>query len=217
MDYKTRENKMIEMRLQNLMTLREIGEHFNISRERVRQIIGNTGHDYVAERTKAKIENSTEATPDLAERLGLCTATISRYRNNHHDISGGSAMKGEIAEKYVSDKMASLGIENELMPIGHSFDLLVNDKIRVDIKASYKTSATSPNYKSPQWHFCIQTDTRGKYCDYFVCVIWKTKDCFIIPFDEIGVGRKDLWFCYPTKRPNIGKYQKYHERWDLLK
>jgi hypothetical protein len=30
------------------------------------------------------------------------------------------------------------------------------------------------------------------------------------------VIKRDVYFCWPTKRPEIGRIHKFHNRWDLL-
>ena len=47
----SRLEEMQDMRFNKLMTLKEIGDHFGISKERVRKIIGNTGNRIIRKRT----------------------------------------------------------------------------------------------------------------------------------------------------------------------
>jgi DNA-binding Xre family transcriptional regulator len=215
----TRKEKMLRMRFENFMTLREIGEEFGISKMRVNQIIGNTGRINVVKRNK-EISQSTKTNTELAERYGVTKATISTLRTNHHDIDGGCVQMGEEAERFVSDMLSEKGISNKLTPIAHPFDILAFGKARIDVKSAHTRRKAYPTEVSPQWRFGLKINDRGKYCDIFVCVIWKTKDCFIIPFEKISEKlsvNSDLTFCYPTKRPEIGKWQKYHNRWDLIR
>lgn len=212
-------DEMLRLRFEERKTLREIGEKYGITRERVRQIIGNTGRvlSEDIERRNERIRSSIEPTPTLAEKYGLTDSHISKIRSGkHHLIAGGNRRKGEMVERFVSKMLDEQNIENELMPTGHSFDIMANGNTKIDVKGAFKTTLTG-ELRSPQWHFCVQKDKRGDYCDIFICVIWDTKECFIIPSDELKEKQSDLFFCHPTKRPEIGKYQKYLNRWDLIK
>lgn len=214
----SRFDEMMRLRFDERKTLEEIGREFNISRERVRQIIGNTGYILREELEirNEKISSSNETTPALAKKYGLTESRISTIRNGtHHLIEGGYRQKGEMVERFVSQMLLENGIHNELMPTSHPFDILALNNVRVDVKGAFKTTCTG-ELKSPQWHFCLQKGKRGQYCDVFVCVVWKTKDCFIIPDSVLSKNQQDLFFCHPTLRPEIGKYQKYLNRWDLI-
>jgi predicted DNA-binding protein YlxM (UPF0122 family) len=215
MNRQKRKAEMERMRFEELMTLQEIGDEFDLSKERVRQIIGNTGYIISKSRNK-QIAKSTKTNTELAEKYGLSPGYISQLRDCHHDVDGGTVEKAVNAERYVSKELNKHNIPNKLMQNRSPFDILALDNVKIDVKSAFSKTKTNSNMKSPQWKFCVHTDRRGKCCDLFVCVIWDTKDCFIIPFDEVGLNRDAITFCYPTKRPDIGKYQKYHNRWDLI-
>lgn len=213
-----RRDEMLRLRYNELKTLREIGRQYGISRERVRQIIGNTGHvlHEEIERRNNKIRASFETTPALANKYGFTESYISKIRgDNHHLIAGGNQQKGEMVERYVNQKLIENNIDNKLMPTGYPFDILALEKIKIDVKGAFTESRTC-NLKSPQWHFSLGKNKRGDYCDIFVCVIWETKDCFVIPNSVLRKDQMDLFFCWPTKRPEIGRYQRYFNRWDLI-
>lgn len=214
----SRREKMMRLRFGERMSLAEIGQEFGVSRERVRQIIGNSGRvlsEAIRERNE-EIENSISTTPALAKKYGLSEGHISGIRSGkYHMIAGGNARKGEIVERHVSWVLSENGIDNELMPTGHPFDILALDEVRIDVKGAFTTSETS-NCVSPLWHFHMGKNRRGKYCDVFICVIWDTKEYFIIPDSALKRSQTDIYFCWPTKRPTMGKYQKYLNRWDLI-
>jgi hypothetical protein len=218
MNRQKRKAEMERMRFEELMTLQEIGDEFDISRERVRQIIGNTGYDVFQTKNEirnVKIKQSKLSTAKVAKKHNVSYGFVSRIRTNHHNIEGGSQKKGQDAERYISDKLKNMRIRNKLMPVGHPFDILVFNKLRVDVKACYHGNQYK-NLLNPRYHFNIDSNRRGKYCDFLIFVIWESKDCFVIPFDKVGYNKNNVFFCWPTARPEIGKYQKYHNRWDLL-
>ena len=59
-----RTKKMIRMRFGELKTLQEIGDEFGITRERVRQILGNTGYIVNRKRDEAKMLESNDGSKD---------------------------------------------------------------------------------------------------------------------------------------------------------
>jgi hypothetical protein len=211
-----RYDAMVELRFDKLWTLKNIGDKYGITKERVRQILGNTGAMCNVERNK-KISNSTKSNGELAKIHNLSVNTVSQLRNGEvrHEVNGGNVQSGYRIENYVSKTMKNVNIPNTLMPNSHPFDMIAFDNIKIDVKG-----CLTPQYVkgcvNPRWGFSMDTQRRGKYCDFFICVIWDTKDCFIIPFDVVGIDAIRIYFCWPTNRPQIGKYQKYLNRWDLL-
>lgn len=213
-----RGQEMSRMRHEKLMSLQEIANQFGITHERVRQIIGNTGKEILKMRkTKrdASLRNATWKTnAQLVAETGLSEWVISNARKGtHHAVEPNSMIgRGQEAEHYVSNKLNELDIENDLMPIGHSFDILIKNGLRIDVKHARKTVKTRPTIRSPQYHFADKKN--GKDCDYFVCVIWETKDCYIIP---AHLMKAHLYICLPSLRPELAKYSQYLNAWELLR
>lgn len=213
-----RNKEMLRLRNEKRMSLQEIANIYGITRERVRQIIGNTGRDIQKSKTAirdAHIRQAIHKTNDeIAEVTGLSIPIIRKARKGtHHAVMPDSPIgRGQEAEHFVSGKLSELGIDNKLMPLKHPFDILVNGSIRVDVKSAYTTVKTNPRIKSPQYHFVDRKGGVG--CDYFVCVIWLTKDSYIIP---AHLMKRHLYICHPSGRPEIAKYSKYLNAWDLLR
>jgi hypothetical protein len=128
---------------------------------------------------------------------------------------GDAGTKGQDAEIYVSKMLDEVGIPNELMPVHHSFDIKTWGDIRIDVKSSFSPRVYE-RHNNPRWGFNIASKKRGRYCDFFVLVIYPSKDCFIVPFDVVGENADTIFFCWPSDRPEIGKYQQYQNRWDLI-
>ena len=61
---KNRTKEIIRMRFGELKTLQEIGDEFGITRERVRQILGNTGYIVNRKRDEAKMLESNDGSKD---------------------------------------------------------------------------------------------------------------------------------------------------------
>lgn len=205
----------------NGATIQSIANIYGISRERVRQLIGNTGYAASAvtksERQKIVDSNKDLTTPELAEKLGITAKNISR--NYHHPVSGdGTAARGNRAEVRAAEILRHNGFMPELMPLHHPFDILVNGIVRVDVKAAY-TPLSSPSIVAklvnPMWRFNVKKYTRHK-CDIYFCLIMETGDIFVIPSKDIPETMHGLSFCYPTDRPELSKWQNYQDAYDLI-
>jgi len=111
-------------------------------------------------------------------------------------------------EYYVIDKLKILGCKTEKMSTLHEFDILIDNKIRVDVKVAnlFRQKDGSPFYK-----FGLHKE--NPTCDFYV----------LIALQEDGQILKEL--IIPSnqlkmKSLSIGissKYDIYKDRWDLLK
>jgi hypothetical protein len=164
------------------------------------------------------VMNIDKTNGELAKELNVSHNYISHLRNNdRHAIQKDcNVYYGVNAEILVSEYMNSLGIINELMPHSCNFDILVNGKIKVDVKLS-RNGFIPPSLRGKQINgrhvFGIHKKTHPE-TDYYILVI--SRDMFIIPSNVMPDNKDILAMCWPTARPEIGKYQKYLNRWDLL-
>lgn len=206
----------------NGATIAAIGEIFGVSRERVRQLIGNTGRksDEIIRLERQRIidTNRDLTTPELEAKMGIKISGHGK-RNYHHPIAGdNSCSRGNIAETMAAELLRKHGFGVELMPLHHPFDILVNGSIRVDVKAASNPSK-SPSIISrtisPMWRFRVKQNTRHK-CDFYFLLIAETQDVFIVPSKDVPDKRDTLAFCYPTERPELAKWQNYHDAYDLI-
>jgi predicted DNA-binding protein YlxM (UPF0122 family) len=220
-----RKQDMINMR-DSAMTLQEIADKYGISRERVRQIIGNTGHDAMQERVKQKIStvqsNPQMTNSEIKELLnkkygaGLGYKLSAAWNGMRHAISGGELKKGTKIEALVSEHLQSIGIGNKLMPHMHSFDMLLDDGKKIDVKACFSSRKTNEKQKCDMYQFGVGKNRRGNYCDFFICYIVPTGDYFIIPNEEVSMV-DSVYISWPTPKRSWTKWHSYHNRFDLLK
>jgi hypothetical protein len=224
MDKIERRSLMLMMRHSGL-TLQEIGDKFDLSRERVRQIIGNTGRHIVTDYKRDIIrENPDVPTRILAEQTGISPVVIARYSRGIRRPLAESATNvwiGEQGEVWINDHLNSLGLDSRLTNNRHNhYDLVVND-YKIDVKTTTKPwSPPSLEGKSisPSWRFSVKCGNGRLPVDFYICVIdhEQNKDVFVIPYGAIPIPSQHITFCWPSMRPEIGKYQKYYERYDLL-
>lgn len=221
---RNRKQKMISMRNEK-KTLQEIADKFGITRERVRQIIGNTGGEAIKKRMDDKLDfvksNPQKTNSELIEDLrvkfgaGLGKLFFNIRSKTRHAIDGGALQLGVEAEIIVSEKLNSLGIKHQLMPHHHVFDIQLENGKTVDVKSRINQSiapSAAGRLKTPQWRFVARKEKKGNYTDFFILYIWATKDFFVVPNED--VHNDQIVFCWPPKKPS--KWHKYHNRFDLL-
>ena len=205
------------LRYEEKMTLQEIADLQDppVTRERIRQIIGNTGNGFKSRRLSEFVNSHPEMTNDeICNELGVERGTVTKYRDGgRHAIGGGWLKVGAEIEEYVSNKMHEKGIPNELMPHFHPFDILLENGLKVDVKSS-ECRQLGRTYG---YHFNTGEDRRGEnYADFFICVLRETMEMFVIPATETRGNGTPIRFMFPpSKKPS--KFHQYHEAWDLLK
>ena len=104
------------------------------------------------------------------------------------------------------------------MPNRHPFDILLDNGIRINVKSAWSGRIPPSQIGkciNPSYHFNLLCNKLNN-ADIFILVIPDTKDMFIIPADILPKSVTNITMCWPTARPEIGKYQKYLNRWDLL-
>ena len=226
-----RNKAIFEMRRAEV-SLQKIGDHFGISRERVRQIL----YDYFPEiqdenlfvtknfHTKKLFENpefismtKNKTNSELADILSVSYDFISNHRGKYrHAIAGDTnANKGILCEEWVSIKLTEKGIKNDLMSYRSPFDILALDTIRIDVKAAYK-KWEPPSRVGNSTIYRFATNKR-EGIDFYILVIVNTGDSFIIPIYEFKNHKSVVVFSWPIIRPcKNHRWQKYHEAWHLL-
>jgi DNA-binding CsgD family transcriptional regulator len=224
-----RRDEMRRLRFEERLSLQKISDRFGISRERVRQIIGNSGpknggfqfnqfYDTLCDPgwLAPRIDKTNR---EIAEELEVSVGSVSMYRgSSRHAIEPESVLgKGARAEEVVSDKLWRRGIPNKLMPVHHPYDILVGGQIKIDVKSAYKPSyPTNPSMVNPQYRFGVRSGKKREDADYYILIIVETEDYFIVPAKDVPIQQQSLTFCWPTERPEIGKWQNYHDAWDLI-
>ncbi len=188
-----------------------------ISRERVRQLIGNTGTGFVTRRKKAIWEQNKHLTnAELAEALELAQhkSASARYREGErHAIQGESGLSiNHDHVMYVSKLLNSKGIEHEPTPLRHPYDLRLANGLRVEVLSA---SPMHPFPNLSMYSFNTRQDVKGRFCDFFACVMSDTLNVFVIPAHLTRVN-SPIRFCFPKDYGKISKWVQYHNRFDLL-
>ncbi len=210
---------MMMMRYVGLMSLQQIGEKYGITKERVRQLIGNTGRGFIPYRRRKLIRKYDALTnSELAVLLGVSENRVTIYRAKfRHAVEPGTVRTGVEAEEKVSKTLASLGFENKLMPHSHGFDILLANGTTIDVKSrsvrSLPPSAKNKGTKIGTWVINIRAKKKGQYVDFFV-VLLEMKHIFVIPSNEVTTDTIAISWP-PTNKAS--KWHRFYERFDLLK
>lgn len=212
---KERRQRLLDMR-ESGMTLEAIAKSEGVTRERIRQIIGNTG--YVA--WEMQNRESLELVPSLKDFTNseikdiiLTTKARKARGKTRHAIGGdGSAANGMKWEEWVSQKLNSNNISHTMMPFHHEYDVTVGKSIKIEVKSSAMRADLLPsqNATSPTYQFNIGKKRRA---DFYILVTQTEALAFIVPVSDVPTAGT-MRISYPSHRRT--KYAKYLERWDIL-
>lgn len=221
-----RKDQMIQMR-RNGATLQEIGDAYGISRERVRQIIGDVKVNRMDIRAGI-VRKFAEMEPDLnvteiARYTGTNEAFVRRVLGNARmPVTEGDTApyKGYEVECRVSKMLTDLGIENTLMPYNHPFDMLLADGRKVEVKSSY-APMHPPSQHSPFYSFHVRKDKKGDYADFFLFVVASDNNIYVVPNADLPAKADTIRIqaLEDDKRQRIHatKYDKYLNNFELMK
>lgn len=204
--------KIKELRFEQSYTLQQIADVYNISRERVRQLIGNTGKGIVKQKRRKMILEHPEMTDgELASSLGVLPACVYTYRKGtFHAVSGGNYKSKYEAIIYVSELLSKFGINHKLIAEWHGCDIVLDNDKRLDIiTAGKKCKPPSQEYYHYRFH------VHPSRADYYICYIVPTKELFIIPAKEVG-SSGFISISWPTVLKRT-RYMKYYNNFDLLR
>ena len=213
---------MINLRDNKLCTLQQIADIHSISRERVRQIIGNTGRDFVTRKTKALLD-SVDLTNLTTSQISKLPGNSTLWKKRGGKVRHLTAMKGIEFEYFANEILISQGIKNKLMPFGCPFDILTHNEIKIDVKLTDCDISNAPSQISHVYTcYSIGHLKGGSDCDFFFVFIPDKRESidyatFIIPSALVPKAKDTRiripWPCMTKKR---SKWHKYLNRFDLL-
>lgn len=209
-------------RFEEALTLDEIATLYNISRERVRQLLGGETGGYI--KTRRMIENerviqngADKTNTELRAELGITATTLSRYGrpDQVHAFEPGSNLdKHYQATRKVAALLDEHRIHAQIQPMNAGFNIMANWNKRIVVRTtSVNLHAPSLRTISPTWCFNLIGDFE---VDFFALVITKTMDLFIVPANYL-IGKITIAFCWPSTRPEMSKVSYYHNNFDILR
>jgi transcriptional regulator with XRE-family HTH domain len=211
----TLRNKLSEvkyLRFNQGWTLRKIGEKFGVSRERVRQLLGNTGFYSHNLRKEFVLSNPQMTNSELREILNVSDSSLSLIRGRQHHATN---TKGVLCEDWTSETLVSLGYVSEPQSARAPFDILVNHIARIDVKSSLHKFFPH-GVKNPVRKFNVGVGNKRSDCDFYFCVMSDTLDYFIIPSASVPDTRQFISFAWPDFYCAKSNWRLYYQRWDLL-
>ena len=213
-DKKSRNDEMKKLRFEEGWTFKELAKKYGITRQRVHQIVGGTGHEKSKLRKRKILQMKSLTNKEISKMTGLGYEYISKIRANQRHAQAGHSLKlSQVNEEFVARKLSSLGIKNTFGSRTDPFDILTESNVRISVisrnRSSYSTQATAP------YRFRIRKNTRKS--DFLVLVVNETKDMFIVPRKHIP--KYDIiTFCWPARKfGSVSQWLNFHGRFDLLK
>ena len=161
---------------------------------------------------------------EMAKLTGLSYGSISRYRSKMwHQHSGAGLRISSNGVEFVKRILELRGYCNiEMMATRDLRDLVIHREhkdVTLDVKVTTKNMQPPSRHDSGSymWHWQLRRHKQKiGIVDFYVLVIWKTKDCFVIPVKDVPEHKADLIFVFPNNYGRRESWQKYHERWDLI-
>lgn len=228
MDYAARKEEMLRMRFEEFRSTQRIADHLGISRERVRQVIGNSRPLFQAARLSYVYAHPEMSRNELASHIGVAPDWIlEKYRSRPllpEDAKSGSYWELHFHAVIAVQKiLEERGLTVSRMRGGDAFDLLIaGSSYDISIKVLARKEPSFPasqKHKSPKWTFPIRR-RHTNAIDFYVLVTG-LGDHFVIPNGEIDTKwqKRDVRtvaFCWPCGRPTMSKMAEWHERWELI-
>lgn len=217
-----RKTDMINLRDDKLYTLQQIADIYNISRERIRQIIGNTGRDFVTRKTEALLK-SVDLTKLTTLQISELPGNSTLWKKEGAKVRHLTATEGVEFEYYANEILNSQGIKNKLMPSACPFDILAHNEIKIDVKHTDCDISNAPSQTKVIYPcYSIGHLKGGNDCDFFFIFIPDKREfigyaTFIIP-SALVPKTKDtrIRIPWPRMTKKISKWHKYLNRFDLL-
>jgi len=202
------------LELNPFWTLEYVGNKYNITGERIRQIFNFIYYPQkygVYRRAKSKRleeDNNMNGTCDPRHRLAL-----SSNKNS-------SAYKGIFGEVHVLEKISKMGMEVIGTKIS-STDFIVRSSkknYKIEVKSCFKSVKTSKSATlSSYYRFNLLKSEVSN--DFLIVYGVPTSEYFIIPMTlfKNKFLSKDIYMAYiPVSKNNRSKYEKYRNAWYLL-
>ena len=95
---------------------------------------------------------------------------------------------------------------------GAPYDIVALGCVFIDVKVATKTH---PGFGNSDRLYKFAPNNRHNEADLYMCIVASSEDVFFIPEKLIG-DKKTIYLTWPIKRAKMGKYQKYHNRYDLI-
>lgn len=227
MPEKTERNEQIRhQRYIEGMTLEEIGVIHGITRERVRQIVPDTGN-YRAQWTRDFIRDNPDVIhvnrDEIKNLPGVKKEWSKIWGKTWHEPKDGYQKEHFLFVNRLKDMLRDIGIQSEIVPFAEPHDLLTKSGMKISVGYTNTDVSRCPSQNStsyPTWAVPNLGADPTKY-DYAVAFIPYAGDYtfFVIPSSEIGYRSRNsrIRIPFPQMGNKPSKWHKWHERIDLIK
>ena len=133
-----------------------------------------------------------------------------------------------LPKRRIAERLRGAGFRVGLMPATDSYDLLVNDGVRVALRVAFPRSRNHHvtvrdrqyTYRYRSWHFNFHHHGKlGKrYADVVVCCAMEPRhasgeEVFVIPWEAVSGKTFSL---HAGRRRYAGQYAPYMNRWQVI-
>lgn len=226
-DYE-RNQEMWRLRHIEGWSLPAIGKKFGVSRERVRQIIGNTGKFFRREWTE-KIKSSGRYSlqhyhfSEIKHLPGVSKVWQEDWSSHRHDSKGGYVRVGQEFEELAYSILKENGIDGTLMPNRFPYSILTDKGVKIDVHVGNTNTALfkSQHNTTPTWR--VPNIRYENDFDFLMAFIPEGYGYtyFVIPHEFLSSIKRTNNIRIPW--PKISedyyhsKWHQFHKRIDLIK
>lgn len=172
--------------------------------QKIREVMSYLQIDRMPTRTEIKSYYGNSGLAEKLSKVGYYTWADKLGLSTKASETG----LGKSIEKFVTDLLINKGFRVEQMSQNFPYDLLVNDVIKIDVKASHLFRGKAGNF------YAFSLEKKRFVADFYVFVCLsetgKKEKIYVIP---AYVGARNCQFSIGE---HTSKYEKYIDRYDLL-
>lgn len=225
--FEERKLEMLHLRHDEKWTIEKISILFGVSRERVRQIIGNTGNigenNFSPARARSVVTNIEVAEKyahlnnTQVKELGYTSADMAYRGKTRHVSESKQATEGGKIEEWVSAELTKRGMVNTLTN-SRPFDIILADGKTIEVKARFKTNEGCNSFGWKDYYFFVLNRMKYKkpapMADYYVAVIVRDGKKYPFVLRQADVPPSGvIGFRWSAK----SKWRKFENRFDLIR
>lgn len=172
--------------------------------EEITKIRNTLNIDRMPSSSEIKLVTGKTALINAIRRRGGYNAWANKLKL---DTKYSETKFGKRYERILSKYLTRKGYKAERMTVKHPYDLLINNFIKIDVKASKRYYYDDKNY-----YYTFNLGKSNPTCDIYVCFCINEEETF----DKILVIPSKFLKLTQLSIGVVSQYDKYIERWDYL-